>query len=242
MTTTIEKATQSITLLYFDGCPNVDEARRHLRAALAQAGHEPKWAEVNIRESGTPDKWRGFPSPTVMVDGRDIVSGADSAAGSGACRFGGAPSVEAIAARLGRPRRRSPGSWITAIVAVPVAVLGAVGAPACGACIPALAGLLSALGLGGLAVTAVLKPVMIALLAVAAFGFVYQFRRGGKVWPLVFGLAGIIGVYLATYTLASTGLKVLSIALLIGASIWNTIPALRWGKAKSCPACAEEVN
>ena len=77
---------------------------------MAQAGREPKWAEVNIRDSAAPDKWRGFPSPTVLVDGKDIVTGTDSATGSSACRLGGAPSVEAIAARLKGPALGSPSS------------------------------------------------------------------------------------------------------------------------------------
>ena len=45
-----------------------------------------------------------------MINGKDIVTGADSATGSSACRLGGAPSVEAIAARLKGPALGSPSS------------------------------------------------------------------------------------------------------------------------------------
>ena len=92
----------AIRLLYFDGCPNVEQARRNLRAALSQAGHAPAWEEIDLRSDGAPKEWRGFPSPTIMVGGKEITTGASAAGGSGACRFGGAPSVEQIAAVLGR--------------------------------------------------------------------------------------------------------------------------------------------
>lgn len=235
MTATMTKATKSITLLYFDGCPNVEEARRRLRTALARAGRDPVWDEVNLQAQDAPVGWRGFPSPTVLVNGKDIVTGADAADGAGGCRLGGAPTVEVIAAHLGQGKR---GSWLGAVLSIPAAILGAIAAPACGACVPALAGVLSALGLGGLAINAVLQPLMAALLAVAVFGLIFQTRRSGNRWPLIPGIAGAVGIYVATFIVTSTPLKVLSIGLLVGASIWNAMPILGGrGRTKTCPSC-----
>ncbi len=93
-----------VQLLYFDGCPNVEQARQNLRTALSRAGFDPVWEEIDLRSESAPAEWRGFPSPTIMVGSKEITTGASAAGGSGACRFGGAPSVDQIAAVLGRPQ------------------------------------------------------------------------------------------------------------------------------------------
>ncbi len=86
-----------ITLLYFEGCPNVEEARENLRKFLSDPVMKVKtWDEVRTDDPSCPAKWRGFPSPTVLIDGHDVVTGRESAEGEGACRLAGAPDVRKL--------------------------------------------------------------------------------------------------------------------------------------------------
>ena len=61
-----------IELVYDDDCPNVDECREALRAALAEVGAPLTWKEWHRNADSTPRALRGFGSPTVLIDGHDI--------------------------------------------------------------------------------------------------------------------------------------------------------------------------
>ena len=86
----------AIDLIYFDGCPHVDLARRNIEAALLARGWPPVWHEHNTSDPGVGAEWRRYPSPTVLVDGIDVTGG--PAISGSACRAGGPPSVSDIAA------------------------------------------------------------------------------------------------------------------------------------------------
>jgi len=88
-----------IELVYFNGCPNVSEARHRIVEALTRTAMPQRWTEWNIDEPATPDDRRGYGSPTVLVDGRDVAGGAPGA-GRG-CVAAGAPSVDLLVAALG---------------------------------------------------------------------------------------------------------------------------------------------
>ena len=95
-----------VVLLYDLDCPNVPLARTNLRQALAQAGMPAEWSEVDRAAADTPAEWRGFGSPTVLVDGRD-AGGLTATAHGATCRLyrqagvpTGAPPVEMLAAAL----------------------------------------------------------------------------------------------------------------------------------------------
>jgi len=92
------KTTKAVELVYFEGCPNVEVARRGLRDALARAGAAPSWKEWDQLAEGTPGEYRSYPSPTVLVGGRD-VQGTDRSGGM-ACRAGGPPTIDQILAAL----------------------------------------------------------------------------------------------------------------------------------------------
>lgn len=87
----------TIELVYFDGCPNAKRAREHLRAALGSAS----WTEWNLSSPETPERFRSYGSPTVLVDGRDVTGEANGNAAM-ACRADGAPSLELIQEALSR--------------------------------------------------------------------------------------------------------------------------------------------
>lgn len=95
-----------IQLLYFKGCPNADKARENLMSALGQADLERtgrldhvSLEEVDVNTASTTEEWKGFPSPTILVNGVNIEDGrtqAPGTGGAGSCRLGGAPTIETI--------------------------------------------------------------------------------------------------------------------------------------------------
>lgn len=94
----------TVELLIFPDCPNVPAAREQLTKALAEVGFANTWTEHDVTAEGAPPHVRGYGSPTILVDGRD-VTGATPGDGS-TCRVytggevRGAPSLEAIIAAL----------------------------------------------------------------------------------------------------------------------------------------------
>lgn len=92
-----------VELIYIDGCPHVAVARARLREALVSLGSSAVWTEWETGEATSPDRVRGFSSPTVLVDGVD-VEGKAPTSGAG-CAVGGGPSVEALREALTSARR-----------------------------------------------------------------------------------------------------------------------------------------
>ena len=95
-------------LLFFAGCPHIDASRAQLRLALAAAGLPLEWSER--------DDPRGYGSPTILIDGVDVLGAAPGAGAS--CRVyrktevRGAPPLAAILGALisaaSRPRAPRP--------------------------------------------------------------------------------------------------------------------------------------
>ena len=90
----------TVELVFFEGCPNAARARENLSAALATSGRPATWQEWDIGAEATPEAYRVYGSPTVLVDGRD-VTGPGGQSQAMACRADGAPSVAAIVEQLG---------------------------------------------------------------------------------------------------------------------------------------------
>lgn len=90
----------TVTLLYFDGCPNWREAEGRLREALREAGRPEQTITLTPVPTAEDAERLGFRgSPTILIDGADPF--ADESAPVGlACRvfrtpdgLRGAPSV-----------------------------------------------------------------------------------------------------------------------------------------------------
>ncbi len=92
-------AEHSIELVFFEGCPNVGRVRDNLRSALRAAGKDPTWTECDVLAESTPKHRRGYGSPTVLIDGRD-VTGDRTGAVAIACRSD-VPSFALILEKLG---------------------------------------------------------------------------------------------------------------------------------------------
>ena len=90
-----------IHLLHFEGCPNVDAARNALRQALAAEKVDVRIEEIDVEGEDAPEWALGWGSPTILVDGQDVMGHARSSTSS-CCRLyaDGAPSVDAIRARI----------------------------------------------------------------------------------------------------------------------------------------------
>lgn len=108
---------------------------------------------------------------------------------------------------------------------------------ACPACWPAYAGVLSSMGLSFVNYNAYLFPLtaLFLVLAVASLGFRAKSRRGCG--PFVLGIVAALMLLVGRFVFASEAAMYGGIALLMGASLWNSWPR-RKGRSGSCPACA----
>lgn len=89
----------SVELLYFAGCPHVDAVRANLRAALEDPG---AWREWDLAAPETPDRLKGYGSPTVLVDGTDVTGAAPAPGAALSCRADGVPTASVIREALDR--------------------------------------------------------------------------------------------------------------------------------------------
>ena len=63
-----------VELLWWEGCPSTPEAMEELRRVLREEGHDPDAVEVIEVESDEQAERERFPgSPTIRIDGRDVV-------------------------------------------------------------------------------------------------------------------------------------------------------------------------
>ena len=87
-----------IELLYFPGCPNVEQTREVIKKALKSLSLDRLLVEeVDIHAPGSPEKYRNWPSPSILVDGIDVEGKPPTEAA--ACRIypgGRAPRLEKI--------------------------------------------------------------------------------------------------------------------------------------------------
>ena len=67
-----KKEHPKIDLIFEVTCPNVDLARSRLRSAFIAAGLTPHWREWERNSADTPDEFRQFGAPTILVDGHDV--------------------------------------------------------------------------------------------------------------------------------------------------------------------------
>ncbi|MBI3836629.1 MAG: hypothetical protein HY288_01675 [Planctomycetia bacterium] len=237
---------RKVELICDTDCPNVEAAREQLRRALQEVGQPADWQEWNRGASASPEYARRYGSPTILVDGKDVTGTLPQEAAnccriypSGQDGFRGVPTVEVIASALrnGAANSGTSGgvrSWLTVLAAVGVATLPNLTCPACW---PAYAGLMSSIGLGFLTQTTYLLPLTVAFLFVAVGSLGLRARQRHEYGPFLVGLLAaivvVVGKFLFDFVPAMYG----GVALLIGASIWNSW--LQRTKTPSCPACAE---
>ena len=65
-----------ISFLYFDGCPLAPKQLGELEIAVESLGRDPATIEqINIGLDETDDSMKGWGSPTILVDGKEIEGG-----------------------------------------------------------------------------------------------------------------------------------------------------------------------
>ena len=97
----------TVELIYDHDCPNVAKARAQLLRAFTEAGIKPGCSEWERNDPAAPDYVRGYGSPTILVNGKD-VAGVEASEGISCCRIyagsdsalQGVPSVHLILAAL----------------------------------------------------------------------------------------------------------------------------------------------
>ncbi len=237
----------AVELIYDGDCPNVADARAQLLRAFAEAKVEPRWREWQGDGAGSPEHVRGYGSPTILIDGRDVAGTGRN--GGSSCRLyeqpdgavWGVPSVGMIAAALGPPGHHATSDsgrgWKLNLAMLPG--IGAAFLPkvACPACWPAYAGFLSSMGLGFLLDTAYLLPLTAVFLAIAVGALVYRAKRRRGYPPFALGLVAAAVVLIGKFIFESDPAMYAGLAILIGASLWNTWP--RRQPAAACPACVD---
>lgn len=95
-----------VELVYDATCPNVEDARRAIRAALLECGMPVTWKEWERGLETTPPALRALGSPTILINGRDVgsVGGEASEPQANSCRvyvsesgrLSGAPTARQI--------------------------------------------------------------------------------------------------------------------------------------------------
>lgn len=233
----------NVDLVYGTDCPNVPLARANLLLGFALAGVKPNWSEQRIGDPEAPAHTRGYGSPTILVDGRDVYGMPPSAEIS--CRIydglgsAHAPAAEQIAAALtatlqsATPSSRRNG-WQSSLATLPGIGLAFLPKIACPACWPAYAGVLSSLGLGFLVDVRWLLPLTAVFLLIAIFAVGFRAHRRRGFGPFFVGLGASAVVLVGKFGFENDAVMYTGLGLLIAASIWNTWPRRA---AARCPAC-----
>jgi hypothetical protein len=239
-------------LIYDMDCPNVRLARDALLKAFGDVGLMPKWSEWDRKSPDSPAYVRGYGSPTILVDGRD-VAGVASGDGESSCRlyrnesgrFQGVPPVEQIAEALRAKNVRQPitmprsSGWSSSLATAPGIAFALLPKFACPACWPAYAALFGSLGLGFVLDTTYLLPLTALFLALAVGALAFRARSRRGYGPFAVGLAAAVIVVLGKFAFESDAALYSGIGLLIGASVWNAWPKRRGGVG-SCPMCVPQ--
>jgi hypothetical protein len=92
-----------VEVLYFDGCPTYETATKTLRAVLAGAGLEAEVQLVAVNSDDEAGRLRFPGSPTIRVDGEDLLPVAGREEWRLGCRvyatpqgFRGSPTAEML--------------------------------------------------------------------------------------------------------------------------------------------------
>jgi hypothetical protein len=236
----------SVELIYFPGCPNVAEARSHLARAFAEAKLTPRWSEFRTDDPDLPGHARGYGSPTIFVNGRDVTGAAPNDSAE-ACRLysdetgrrSGIPSLASIVGALMKVQRAHEPirPWRRNLALLPGFGFALLPKLACPACWPAYAGILGSLGLGFLIGTRWLLPLTATFLAVAVGVLAYRAPARHGLRPFALGIAAAGLVLAGKFAFDRDPAMYGGLALLVTASIWNTWP-VRGPSGASCPACA----
>lgn len=235
----------NVELIYDADCPNVAAVRSLLIRAFTRTGVSARWREWDRGSPDSPEYVRGYGSPTILVNGKDIVGVAPDA-GTRACRVysdehGGlsrTPPLEAVCAALlgASSGNLTKTRWGAVVASLPAAGVAIMPKLACPLCFPAYAALLGALGLEFMNYTPYLLPLTAAFLVVAVSVLALQSRRRGNVHSLLLGITASALVLIGKFHFESDWMTIGGIALLVAAVLFGS--RMKSSSTAACPACA----
>lgn len=242
----------TVELIYFRECPNISLARARLLQAFAAVGITPQWQEWERNDPSSPTHARAHGSPTILVNGRDVMGMEPSNDSAGACRvytrassaIDGAPNVAAIAAALRKPHAATPAraGWRSSFAALPAIGAAALPKLTCPACWPAYSGLLGSMGVSFINYTPYLFPLTATFLLVSLIALGWRAPRRRGYGPLWLGLAASAVLLVGKFAFDSDIAMYAGMAVLVAASLWNAWPRARREAAGNCPACVSTVT
>lgn len=234
----------NVELIYDADCPNYPSARTQILKAFAIAGLTPHWKEWDRNSSESPAHVKQFGSPTILVNGQDVVS-ADSSPDScrlyddGKGKFHGVPSIEMIASALKKFSGDAPeSSWKRFLALLPVIGTAFLPKLICPACWPAYAGILSALGLGFVNYTPFLLPLTISFLVIVLWSLGFRASQRHGYYPLIAGTSASAVLLIGKFIFNADSVMYGGLSLLIGACLWNSWPLKTTEEA--CPSCSSQ--
>lgn len=68
----------NVQILFFEGCPNHEQAHELVAQVAHELGLQPEIAFVEVTDAEAAERLRFLGSPTIRVDGRDVEPGADA--------------------------------------------------------------------------------------------------------------------------------------------------------------------
>lgn len=238
-----------VELIYEQSCPNIQAARVALLQAFSELDLEPHWIEWEVTDPEIPQYASNLGSPTILVDGYD-VSGSIDKGHDMSCRvytdslgnISGVPEVSLIKDAIsgnttGTNKLKPKKSWILNTGVLPAIGTAMLPKLACPACWPAYAGLLSALGIGFIDYTPYLMPLTFGFLAIALMTLAYRARQRRGYAPFILGVIASLILLIGKFSFNSDESMYVGLAILIGASIWNTWPIKRADDGQLCTSC-----
>ncbi|MBL9002501.1 MAG: hypothetical protein JNK25_15325 [Phycisphaerae bacterium] len=98
----LKRIQPEIELLGFPDCPNTPALREGLAAALAAIGDDWTFTDTDQEQLPLDDPRRGYPAPTILVNGRDIENHPPPSGSWIGCRVypDGAPDASYIEQRI----------------------------------------------------------------------------------------------------------------------------------------------
>lgn len=76
-----------IEFLYFDGCPSYKEALKSLEEVIVELGIKPEVVKINVVDNQTAKKYRFIGSPTIRINGKDLVEEKGTSVYKRGCRI-----------------------------------------------------------------------------------------------------------------------------------------------------------
>tara|TARA_E500000331_G_C17272891_1_gene720233 strand:- start:20217 stop:20915 length:699 start_codon:yes stop_codon:yes gene_type:complete len=228
-----------IVLLYFQGCPNVQNSRKNLISALSQSKIKIQWKEYDLNDDSLPQEYRNYGSPSLIIDGKDVMMegqnpGASCRVYSDNGKISGSIPKEVILNALILEKSSKDTNWKFTFGSIPAIFVALLPNTICPACWPLFGGLVSSLGIGFIFESKNLFILTIILLCIALFSLIYKARKRRGYTPFYLGLCSTLLLITGKFYWNSMAISYVGIAMLLLAIIWNSWPVKN---KESCNAC-----